>query len=373
MATFAFSGILVLVFAFVMLGLLVAGLVKLLSSPQSRQAVKTLILVPLLLVGVAVLAFVVLTGYRVARVERPPMAAIRVDDGVKKTQVSISSNGIKVETAHPTAPASQLRQPGSGDGPSGVVKAFRAMNTAFVTALRTTFEKSPPVAQGSPQSPKGNPLAVRSESAPNPAAPAAPAVASSSGAKPAVAASPSPASAAAPTASKRPNWVDNPPQPTADVYEVAVKAGPWKTRLECEQSLDEEIDWAVDSYVDWRIGKEASSQVALPADYSRRHLVKDQWLEKIDTSLGEMFNLHALLSFDRQVEGKLRDTWTGVLLGARLILSSAILGGVLLLLTTIYGYLKIDLSTGGAYRGWLRFAAAAILALVAAGAAFSLS
>jgi hypothetical protein len=171
-------------------------------------------------------------------------------------------------------------------------------------------------------------------------------------------------------ASKRPNWVDNPPQPSADAYEVAVKAGPWKTRLECEQSLDEEIDWAIDSFVAWRIGEEARTQVQLPADYVRQHLVKEQWLEKINTSLGEMFNLHALLSFDRQVEGKLQDAWTGVMLNARLVLSAAILGGVLLLLSVIYGYLKIDLATHGAYRGRMRFAAVGmILALAAAGAA----
>jgi len=149
-----------------------------------------------------------------------------------------------------------------------------------------------------------------------------------------------------------------------------VKAGPWKNRSLCEQELDEKIAWAVDSYVTWRIGDEAGSQVQLPEDYAREHLVKEEWLEKAGTSLGEEFNLYALLSFDRQVEGKLQDTWNQIVLGARLLLSAAILGGVLLILAVVYGYLKIDLATAGAYRGRLRFAAAAtILALAAAGAA----
>lgn len=147
-------------------------------------------------------------------------------------------------------------------------------------------------------------------------------------------------------------------------------AGPFKTPLECERPLDEEIEWAVDDYVAWRIGEEARSQTTIPSDYARQHLVKEQWLERVNTSLGEMYNLHALLSFDRQVEGKLLDAWRETLLSARVILSAAILGGILLLLSVIYGYLKIDLATAGAYRGRLRFVAAAmVLTLAVAGAA----
>jgi len=295
------------------------GLVKVLSSPQTGPAVKVLILLPLTVVGLLLLAFVVLTAtYRFSRVERPA-TAIRVDDPANEAQVSVSSNGM-------------VAMPG---------------RRARVSV--SAHEVPPPAAAGQPL-------------------PAVRAATGSSQAQPAVAASAT--SAAGPMAAKRPDWVDNPPQPHADLYELVVKAGPWKTPLDCEQELDEKIAWAVDSYVAWRIDDEAGSQVQLPAEYAREHVVKAQWLEKINTSLGEMYNLHALLNFDRQVEGKLQDMWSHLLLGARLLLSAAILGGVLLILTVIYGYLKIDLATRGAYRGRLRFVAAAtILALTAAGAA----
>jgi len=105
--------------------------------------------------------------------------------------------------------------------------------------------------------------------------------------------------------------------------------------------------------------------VQLPEEYARENLVKEQWLERINTSLGEMYNLYALLSFDSRVEAKVQDTWSQLVLGVRLLVAAAILGGVLLILTVVYGYLKIDLATAGAYRGRLRFLAAATMVALA--------
>jgi hypothetical protein len=145
--------------------------------------------------------------------------------------------------------------------------------------------------------------------------------------------------------SKRPEWIDHPPQPSGEPYEVAVTAGPYKTRWECERALDEEIDSAVDDYGAWRIGEDARSQIPLPKDFARHQLVAEQWLEKVDTKFGEqMFNLHALLRFDSQVDRKLREAWAQLLVTGRLVGSAAILGGVLLLLAVIYGYLKLSLA-----------------------------
>jgi hypothetical protein len=382
MAVFTLIPAFLLVFVLVVLGLLVTELVKLVSSPQSRHIVKVLVLIPLLLLGALVLAGVLTAAYRFTRVERPPMAAIRVDDPVNGAHVSISSGGVSVKTAQgpgasvpangvsvqpPSPAAPPAAPPSKGNSNSGTAGVFRAINKAFVIAARSVVTKNEPAAQGPPR-----PLAIaavaRASTPPGQPIPALTAAAGPSPATPAVAASA--VSAAAPMAAKRPDWVDDPPQPRAELYEMAVKAGPWRTPLECEQELDEKIAWAVDSYVAWRIGDEAGSQVQLPGEYAREHLVKEQWVEKINTSLGEMYNLHALLSFDRQVEGKLQDAWSQLLLGARLLLSAAILGGGLLILTMVYGYLKIDLATAGAYRGRLRFVATAtILALAAAGAA----
>jgi len=82
-----------------------------------------------------------------------------------------------------------------------------------------------------------------------------------------------------------------------------------------------------------------------------------------------MFNLHALLRFDGQTDKLLQSQWGETLAMGRVVGSGAILGAVLVLLTVVWGYLKIDLATAGAYRWRLRLAAAAlILAVGAAGA-----
>ena len=315
------------------------------------RSVGKFVLIPLLILGPFVLVFLVLAGVFTFYARMQHFPEIQVGDGVQGTQVSISSNGILVKTEPPAAPAPVAatpapapaapppaplpqKPPPSADptGPSGAAKVLAAVQRAFLTAMHSMpSPKQPPAAK---------PILAESPAASSPAAP-----------------------------SKRPAWIDTPPQPTADRYEVAVVAGPWKTPMECERAMEGEIEEAVGYYVAWRIGEEASSEVSLPADYARQHLVKEQWLEKINTSVGEMFNLHALLSFDRQVEGKLQDVWKETLVGARVVLAASILGGGLLLLSVIYGYLKVDLATAGAYRGRLRFAAGAmVLVLAAAGA-----
>lgn len=339
------SWLLLLVVGVAAFGLI--GLVKVLASPRSGAVVKVLVAVPFAVLALLFLAFVVLrVSYRVPRVQAHSASAIvAVDAPATEAKVSVSPGGRARSTKWDRYPAKWDRHAPEtakpDQDPSQIAGVLGALNRALVAAARSWVTKS--------------------ESSDPPPAPAAAPGAASPQSLPAVTASKTPT---------RPGWVENPPQPSMELYELVVKAGPWKTPLECERELDEKITWAVDSYVAWRIGDEASSQVQLPADYAREHLVKENpWVEKVNTSLGEMYNVYALLQFDRQVEGKLQDLWDQIRLGTRLLLSAAVLAGALLILSVIYGYLKLDLATGGAYRGRLRFVAVVtILALVAAGA-----
>jgi len=337
------SWLLLLVVGLAAIGLV--GLIKVLASPRTGPVAKVLVLVPLTVLGLLLLAFVVLTAsYRATRVQAPAnLAALAADEPATGAKVSVSLSGgggpAKWDRRMPvTAKAEETPSRGTG--------VLGALNRALVAAARSWVAKSEsalplPASEWAPGSPslQGRPPAETSSVSKTPAV-------------------------------KRPDWVANPPQPSAELYELVVKAGPWETPLECERQLDEKITWAVDSYVAWRIGEEASTQLQLPADYAREHLVKESpWVEKVNTSVGEMYNVYALLQFDRQVEGKLQDLWNRILLGTRLLLSAAVLAGVLLILTVIYGYLKVDLATGGAYRGRLRLVAVAVLvALAGAGA-----
>ena len=184
-----------------------------------------------------------------------------------------------------------------------------------------------------PEKPAAKTIKPTEAAPPVSAAPVAPAVAAA------------PVATAVPSASKRPDWVDHPPQPSADRYEVAVTAGPWKTYAECRRSLNGEIDTALADYAAWRIGDDAGQQLPLPKDLALKQLVSEEWWEKVDTKFGEpMLNLHALLRFDSQVDQRLREAWTQYRVTSRMVGSAVIFGGVLLLLVLIYGYLKLSLA-----------------------------
>ena len=80
-----------------------------------------------------------------------------------------------------------------------------------------------------------------------------------------------------------------------------------------------------------------------------------------------MTRLYVLLQFDRKVKSRIIDECQRSVVAGRLWMAGGGMAAILWLLAVMYGYLRIDLKTGGTYRGRLRFAAAlAILGPVAA-------
>ncbi len=328
-------GITALILLFLLLmGTLVFELVKRSARGEARHTAKSFLVLPLMLAGILFLSWGgMLVVYRFSWSGPRPSEAPTAAEPTLAAEAAFQAPAIALS---PSPLSQNASGQAAGEMPSAATRFFRALNKAFANAVQSTFVRDVPAVAAAPSGSRSG-LSGSLESA------------------------------------KRPAWVDAPPSTTADSHEVVVKAGPWKTPIECEQSLDEEIAAAVERFVAWRIGEDAREQVSLPAEYARTHLVKDHWLERIDTSLGEMYNLHALLAFDRQVEGKLRDAWNETVAGARLVLAAVVFAGVILLLSLIYGYLRVDQATGGAHRRRLRLAAAGILALVAAGAVYVLS
>ena len=174
-----------------------------------------------------------------------------------------------------------------------------------------------------------------------------------------------------PAAATRPDWVEAAPQKLGGVYRMAVKCDPSPSRLECQgELLPDALDRAVAEYVDKRLklGRQAARQVRLPLDFIRGHIVKGEWEEPVEVSFGTWVQLHVLLEFDHEVNARIEEEWDKVITRERLRGVGGLMAAVLLLLSGIYVYLKIDLATSGAYRGRLRLAAAAVLlAVIAAG------
>jgi len=169
----------------------------------------------------------------------------------------------------------------------------------------------------------------------------------------------------------RPDWVEAEPRKVGGAYQMAIAVGPYSTRLECDRELPEELNRAIDEYVSVYIGPRACGHVRLPLQYIQDEIVKENWLEQKQVVISPkgqipekrvaMAQLHVLLEFDHAVNARIQEAWNTVVVRERLYGVGALTATLLVLLSTVYGYLRIDLATGGAYRGRLRLAAAAVI------------
>lgn len=188
-----------------------------------------------------------------------------------------------------------------------------------------------------------------------------------------------PAPAAAPPASAPDSRI--PPgaaarhPPVDGATQVVVSAGPYPSRPEAEAELSGKIERAVAEHVDaYLAGRDG--HVHLPLDYIREHIVKEQWEQPSELTLGSgpvpMTTVFALLQFDHSVNARIDEAVQEAVVQRRMMVAGFVLAELLALLTVVWLYLKIDLKTAGAYRWRLRLAAGlAILLIVAAGAAIT--
>jgi len=175
-------------------------------------------------------------------------------------------------------------------------------------------------------------------------------------------------------AEDRPDWVGREPRKVGGAYQVCVTVGPCLNRLECDRELPDELHKAVNEYAAAYAGRRARGHVRLPLDYLLSEVVKEEWPEEkqvVITPNGQipeksvpMIQLHVLLEFDHAVNARIQEEWDKVVVAERLYRMGALAVIVLAVLFGAYAYLKIDLATGGAYRGRLRLAAAGVIVLL---------
>jgi hypothetical protein len=168
-------------------------------------------------------------------------------------------------------------------------------------------------------------------------------------------------------AADRPEWVDREPDRTAKGdFEMPIYVGPYATRTECRDALAARLEAAVGEYAATAIGPQAKGRVRLPLSYVQENVVQGEWEEwkRFEPPLGEMVKLHVLLAFDREANARLQEEWRQVVVGRRLRALGSVGAVLLALLATAWGYLKIDLATGGRNRGRLRLGAAAVATAV---------
>jgi len=140
----------------------------------------------------------------------------------------------------------------------------------------------------------------------------------------------------------RPAWVDAKPRKVGNAYQMSTVVGPYTTRLECDAKLPEVLREALDRYVDTCLGPEAVGHINLPGDELGRLLVKEQWEETKQFSVGPMKQLHVLLEFDHKFKDLVEQEWKVAIVAGRLKVAVVAIATTLVLLLALFGYLRIS-------------------------------
>ncbi len=161
--------------------------------------------------------------------------------------------------------------------------------------------------------------------------------------------------------------LSNKPEPghrVGDTYFTEVLVGDYATLPECEAELPAALRTAVNLYVDQFLGNGASRLFEVPPAYIHEHIVRQMHTETVSASFGPMKRLRVELAFDSRVRGQFLRWWHDANVKHRLHNAAIGFGGVLALLATVLGYLKLDTLSRGYYTGRLQIAGAAVILMV---------
>lgn len=173
----------------------------------------------------------------------------------------------------------------------------------------------------------------------------------------------------------RPVWIESLPVRVGPVHTTAVSSGPYARQQDAQHALDAELVVKTREYIVEHLGSDLAGQlVRCDLRQIKAELVKPEnvYQEEIVVSIGPMHQQHALLEFGPEFRAELDRRWARVMGTSRLLQMGLLVGGVLGLLGTVFGYFRVDNATRGFYTGRLQaMAAVAILALLGAGLFFA--
>lgn len=154
----------------------------------------------------------------------------------------------------------------------------------------------------------------------------------------------------------KPDWVLNPPKQIGNVRKFVVTSDPYLTAEECRQDADEKMqNLALNRAAELsgaatrRNGAASLADLGLGGDYVRRELCTDEFIDVIDSSVGEMRKTYSLVEFNEAQDALLVDRARSYSRQEGLLDVTLIGGGVLASVATLFGLLKVDTWTRGYY------------------------
>lgn len=170
-----------------------------------------------------------------------------------------------------------------------------------------------------------------------------------------------------------PPWLQQSPRQTAKVQRVVIEAGPYATVKECRNEIDEKLLAAAADYLDEQVLYGDRRLLEISLGMIRREVVADDYLKSETKNFGpladdqEMYTLYNLLEFNEGVNEQFARLARQATIGSRLTYAGFGLVGLLVLVTTVFGYLRLDAMTGGQYKRFLQWGVVSVVIAVAAG------
>lgn len=177
---------------------------------------------------------------------------------------------------------------------------------------------------------------------------------------------------------KPPAWValaDQSGELVDGAYVKVASSGRFLSVDQCQPSLNEAIAQEVRNYVRMRLGPQAERVINVPQKLIEERIVYGPVAEEDIASTtveGGGKRLHALLVFDQKVQEDLKSLFREAQVQGRSLLAISLVAAALLVLGTIYGYLKIDTFTDRKYTRRLQAAVLLLMGLAGAGALWAI-
>lgn len=164
---------------------------------------------------------------------------------------------------------------------------------------------------------------------------------------------------------KRPAWVDATHKRVGNVRRQVVVSDPYDTVEACYRALQryklqDAVRDRLDEIAPVRYGASLEA-LGLGPDFVWREVCHDEWVETLDTSVGEMKRVHALLEFDASVDRQLTEAARNYARQYRIEEVGSVAGLGLGSLALLFGLLKVDTWTKGYYTKRLFFGVPAVI------------
>ena len=154
----------------------------------------------------------------------------------------------------------------------------------------------------------------------------------------------------------KPDWVVNPPKQIGNVRKFVVVSDPFLTVEECRRDADGKMqNVALNRACELsgagtrRSGAATLADLGLGGDYVRRELCTDEYIDVVDSSVGEMRKTYSLVEFNESQDALLIDRARSYTRQEGLFDVTLIGGGLLASVATLFGLLKVDTWTRGYY------------------------